>query len=548
PFSSSAKIKNLEVSELFISSATLKWTTPIIYNGPIDYYCQFQIKYSTDLPGILDSGEDKIIGVMTADNQIHTETITDLCLGVTYYFQIRSDYMFWGNPYTWTRWSNVASIKTFSIAEDSSGDISIKFKTASIDGNTTDINIIEKSVSDSDVDPAVSSAENAGLGLCSKIYEILPENAIFDPQADLTLFYSTAAVYGYDIQDESVLDIYAYLSEENMWKPVEINSRNTDENWIKVNISSSSLCAVLAPVPDTQPPVTVKKIIGEYYQDLEKYYVSSRSSFTLVAEDTGVLGDGSGINYTEFKIDNNQWKTHSGTVTISSEFSQDYLEGEHRIKYYSTDNAGNEEEIKENIVFMDIRPPLTELRMEGFKQVVSGDLTYVSKDTVFYIEPKDREENDFYTTASGVTTTYYSLDENVWEELVSSEAALEVSKYEPKTQFDEGHHSIRYYSVDNVNNMEYITQFNLFCDRTAPVINIVSPAVNEKYFAGQGNISVNYSITDDSGLEIEFNSYLKHSDGSVFTAEIPIRAGRLLIQKKLIPLPAMISIRAMDFR
>ena len=71
--------------------------------------------------------------------------------------------------------------------------------------------------------------------------------------------------------------------------------------------------------------------------------------------------EGSGVDYTMYKIDNGAWKRYVKPFIINND-------GTHVIQYYSVDKVGNKEEIKERKIRMD---------MYGPEIIISKPLSYL---------------------------------------------------------------------------------------------------------------------------------------------------------------------------
>jgi hypothetical protein len=90
--------------------------------------------------------------------------------------------------------------------------------------------------------------------------------------------------------------------------------------------------------PDVDPPVTT--ISGEVGR-----WVDHPASITFTAHDMS-----SGVMTINYAIDEGPWKEWTRAVAISPD-------GRHIIRYYSVDNAGNEESVKQDVVLVDLRAP-----------------------------------------------------------------------------------------------------------------------------------------------------------------------------------------------
>jgi len=87
-----------------------------------------------------------------------------------------------------------------------------------------------------------------------------------------------------------------------------------------------------------------------YHPQDEPNYVSNSTFFFLNAID---IGDRcSGIHNISYRIDGGAWNEYTDSFALT-----DYTHGTHTIKYYATDNAGNEEPIQQESIFLDIQAP-----------------------------------------------------------------------------------------------------------------------------------------------------------------------------------------------
>ncbi|MBD3353322.1 MAG: hypothetical protein GF364_17710, partial [Candidatus Lokiarchaeota archaeon] len=82
----------------------------------------------------------------------------------------------------------------------------------------------------------------------------------------------------------------------------------------------------------------------------EHNIISNSTEITLTSDDHDLQA--SGISNITYQIDSSAWEVYSGSFTISG-----YSHGEHTISYFSTDNAGNTEEIQSIQLFLDLFSP-----------------------------------------------------------------------------------------------------------------------------------------------------------------------------------------------
>lgn len=139
------------------------------------------------------------------------------------------------------------------------------------------------------------------------------------------------------------------------------------------------------------------------------------------------LNDGANIKYTE-------------PFTLKSE-------GEYKLSIFAIDNVGNKENETIKTIIVDNTPPLTHLDFSGdkYENIISGrtTLTFSSVD------------------ALGVKHTYYSID---------SSKIIPYTKPINAASLSEGEHTIKWFSVDDVENTETIKSFTLYVDKTPPMV------------------------------------------------------------------------------
>ena len=98
---------------------------------------------------------------------------------------------------------------------------------------------------------------------------------------------------------------------------------------------------------DTTPPVTICNLDPPSPDGENGWYVSI-INVTLIAID-----DDSGVNITKYQIDGGSWQTYIQPFNYT-------LEGQHILRYFSVDNAGNTEPTKNTIFTMDRTQPQLE--------------------------------------------------------------------------------------------------------------------------------------------------------------------------------------------
>jgi hypothetical protein len=179
---------------------------------------------------------------------------------------------------------------------------------------------------------------------------------------------------------------------------------------------------------DTSPPVTTI--------NPDNYTVKIGTIFTLNATD----GDlGSGVNYTQYKIDDGEWTEYSVPFSIDT---YEY----HNITYRSVDNLGNIE--NENILSIYVpNAPMTTIII-GTPQYGTTP-RYVNCSTQFSFSVIDYSGKGH--------DTYYYID--------TSPLIPYIGPFIVPT---EGAHTIYYYSIDNLGNIEDTKEFDIIVDNTPP--------------------------------------------------------------------------------
>lgn len=170
-------------------------------------------------------------------------------------------------------------------------------------------------------------------------------------------------------------------------------------------------------------------------------------------------------------------------------------EGPKTVSYFSVDNVGNEEKAKELSFTVDLSAPETVQHITG----ISED-SIVSPSTRIYFTSTD--------ALSGVSTTRYSIDDGDFRTYNGRNI--------PIAALSDGNHTIRYYSVDKVNNQEQEQQFSFYLDKSAPILasDILGDrfiANNQVYFSGRTKLKLT-AVDNKSGVKKTMYSI----DGSEF--------------------------------
>ena len=197
---------------------------------------------------------------------------------------------------------------------------------------------------------------------------------------------------------------------------------------------------------DTESPYTTHNLSG----DLGKNnWYKGNVSMTLNATDNL-----SGINVTLYNL-SGEWLPYNDTFNISKE-------GINTVKYYSIDNATNEEEIKSTEVKIDNTPPNTNCILTG---TMGNNGWYVSMVTISF----NATDN-----LSGIDVTRYKIDDGYWEEY---ENGVDVTS--------NGQHIVYFYSIDNAGNKEEERNVTFKIDKEKPTVHITKPEEGYIYLFGR---------------------------------------------------------------
>ena len=193
-------------------------------------------------------------------------------------------------------------------------------------------------------------------------------------------------------------------------------------DWVRVGPDE-----VACPSPDETAPATVAAL-DPPVPDGDNGWHRSPVTVVLSADDGP---DGSGVDYTEYRIDSDSegaWEVYNPLAppVIASD-------GEHVLEYRSADNAGNVEEAGSLPVKLDATPPATTAALNP-PPPASGSWDGPVAVTL-----------DASDATSGVAATEYRLGGGAW---------IEYDELEPPVVAGAGEHSLAYLSVDVAGNVE----------------------------------------------------------------------------------------------
>ena len=241
-------------------------------------------------------------------------------------------------------------------------------------------------------------------------------------------------------------EVYLYIgTSTDASKSVKLNGENGKEplHWSGHGLKSLSLVnqfsgqkVIMNIFADALPPKTSFGFDSskEVHRD-DITYVSGLCIIELNAKDQDA-----GLKDIYYSINGDTKIKYTVPIKLKSE-------GNYKLTVCSFDNVGNKEVEASKTIVVDNTPPVSILGIEGDKLE-----NIVSSRSRFDITSFD---------AIGVQQTFYSID---------SSAMLPFSKSIRIAGLHEGEHTINYYSVDDVGNIEPTKSFNFFLDKTPPMV------------------------------------------------------------------------------
>ena len=242
---------------------------------------------------------------------------------------------------------------------------------------------------------------------------------------------------------------------------------------------------------DGKAPVTKVEFLGSgKYKKNGKYHYGKGLKLSLSSTDAL-----SGVKKIYYSLDNEPYKEYTEEIEINTENS------EHVLKYYAVDNVGNTENVKTNTrtFYTDIGNPQTYHNITG----INLEENIIATNTKIYLTASDE--------GIGMKATYYKFDDDPF--ILYNGNAI------PINQLSEDHHTLTYYSEDNVGNIEDVKSYTFFLDKTAPIL--TSDVLGDRYiindriyFSGRTKMKIT-AVDNKSGVkevnysvdESEFDKY-----------------------------------------
>lgn len=185
---------------------------------------------------------------------------------------------------------------------------------------------------------------------------------------------------------------------------------------------------------DKTPPETTHELTA--VSGLNGWYLSEVSVML-----TGTDG-GSGVSYTEYSFDGIGWITYYDPFSIAGS-------GVVTLYFRTIDSAGNTEQAKSVMIYIDVAPPVTTAILSG----ILGPTGWYGASVRVSLSAVD--------DASGVASMFYSEDGVSWSAYA-----------EPFAPSSEGSVTFYYYSSDSAGNTEPIDTMTVLIDMTPPTTGV----------------------------------------------------------------------------
>jgi hypothetical protein len=264
-----------------------------------------------------------------------------------------------------------------------------------------------------------------------------------------------------DFTNPMFLDTEGYNSFHSPWK---IDPETKEYVYPKEDI-------VFEIYADSKPPTTKTNFGTKTIKTNDKVLIGEKTSLKLSAHDAT-----SGVENIYYSLDKQPFKKYNDPLPLEKE--KEYL-----IKFYAADNVGNAEKPKEIKLILDLSRPKTSIKIEGDKHnnIISGrsEIVLTAKDEL-----------------SDIKQTYYQIDNSKQKPY----------KYTIKGKYlSEGEHTLKYYSIDQVNNKEDTKEFSFYVDKTPPtiveeLIGNTFIANGKEYFSGRNKLKL-ISMDNKAGVK-----------------------------------------------
>ncbi|MBI5574460.1 MAG: lamin tail domain-containing protein, partial [Elusimicrobia bacterium] len=235
-----------------------------------------------------------------------------------------------------------------------------------------------------------------------------------------------------------------------------VNGINEDESIFEIYV-------------DIGKPSVLLGFSGPQYSTGNKVYTSSSTLYLLTAEDSATMVN-TGIEYAEYGIDTSGWLMITSLPVYQKQLNIFPTEGDHTVRYRTSDNVGNITE-SSTTISVDKTPPAIALLPDGSPYIANGK-NYVSGNMKFSITGTD--------TGSGVNSIECKIDTGSYT-VYQNTFTVNIA----------GDHVIYYRASDNIGNATEIKSYGIFVDTVPPSVSI---AVSGKSYTNSQ--SINFALPD----------------------------------------------------
>ncbi len=205
---------------------------------------------------------------------------------------------------------------------------------------------------------------------------------------------------------------------------------------------------------------------------------------------------GAGVEAIRYRLDGGPWTVYSGNISLTSP-------GVNVLEYYSSDNLGNEEPVKEIVLFLDDLAPISNISVGAPSH--ESDRLYITSRTFLNVTSQDE--------GVGVASIEYRIDTGEWKEYAGN-ISLNLS----------GEHIMGYRGVDALGLVENENTLKVFWDDIPPEVSILPGNVSK----GRLEIPPNGNITllaTDSGAGVGDIFFKMEGEAAWTRYENPISVG-----------------------
>lgn len=299
------------------------------------------------------------------------------------------------------------------------------------------------------------------LPVCEKKIYISPDHKIYISKSNPAYFFISTSP---DSNARSVR-LKSNTSPQNT-HPMYFDTEGRNLIWTPYAVDTFTKKVVLPKkyiqfhfYVDGEPPKT-KIRYNKSYEFFNNGIHYMPGSIDVSFESVDVL---SGVDKTYYSLDSSDFRPWKNVLLLDKE--KKYI-----IKYFSVDNTGNVEKLKEIKFIVDKTPPVSKLEIIGekYEYILSGN-------TQLSITATDN--------FSGVKNIFVSIDDTIYKlyKGIIKTAAIK-----------EGEHKLYYYSTDKVNNIESVKTFDFYVDKTPP--QVIEEVIGKTFIANGKEFSAGTSM------------------------------------------------------